>query len=700
MTASLCPRRRQLYQAQVDETRKYFADLAATLPGGLRPALADPELIDALEELLNVFVAYGVWHDLRKLNQSQALFVKIGRDEEPPALSDLLPPAGAPTVAALDGTRRDRKVTPAQAYARYFEWCIAPTDVGGGRSGVDAFFERYPLLEHAVQTTTVHHRENIKLACERMRADWNDVAAAFFNGRLISSLVKLKTTGNDFHKGGKQVLILTFLLSDSSTARVVYKPSAVEVDCRIVGDSTVFGLVQPRGPLDQVPFTQQESLTEIINRHTPDKRRYGLPARKLPTYRILPYNRGSVPDSYGYIEFLTHNPLIAERDPTRVADAIAGFAAAGSDWIVATENEERAFFHEFGMLAGMALAVSLSDLHVQNVIVHRGQPHLIDLEDALKRPMKTLGETGITEALDRADDPVGKEMHISHEGTSDFLIEARQASPRPSTSTLYRVQGPRKPGRRATLDDVHNRLALLEGLIEVVGILAGDAGNQDVKAWVGGLAQTLARFVARPTRDIAPQSRRLFQVYSERSIAMLGQDRGYQTFSIKGDDGQTHHFFRSQDQRDAWATKYAAAKANRDWVAHPFFALEHKDHAWRDYLNCDVPSFYHALGSRDLLNSAGVRVNVKAAIQWQKAVMGVPAPAPYQPDATGAYLPDSPVNIVRAQLDALKTSCATSAGTASYLGDALEKLPELNAGFSGLLGRMLKAAHVGQEVSR
>lgn len=35
----------------------------------------------------------------------------------------------------------------------------------------------------------------------------------------------------------------------------------------------------------------------------------------------------------------------------------------------------------------MALACSLCDLHVQNVIVHNKLPHLIDLEEALKRKM-------------------------------------------------------------------------------------------------------------------------------------------------------------------------------------------------------------------------------------------------------------------------------------------------------------------------
>jgi hypothetical protein len=698
--ASLCPRRRLLYQAQLDKTRKDLADLAATLPAGLRPALADPELIDALEELLNVYVVYGVAHDLARLRASRTLLTRMAPDDDPPSLSDVLPPAGAPPGSVLGDSLIDPKVKPAQAYGRYFEWCIEPADVGGGGSGVDAFFERYPLLEHAVQTITVHHFENIKLACERIRADWNDIAAAFFGGRTISSLVKIRTTGNDFHKGGKQVLILTFLLGDSSTARVVYKPSAVEMDCRILGDSDVFGLVQPRGIPGQAAFSQHESLTEIINGLRTSTAGDGVAARPLPTYRILPYNRGSIPDSYGYLEFLTHNPVPAEQSPWKIGDAITGMDPAGQDWIVATEDEERAFYHDYGMLAGLALAVSITDLHYQNVIVHGGRPHLIDLEDALKHPMKRISETVIMDAWDRPDDAVGKELRITHEGTSDLMLEPDvSASPRPATSVIYRLADRTKPGARATLQDARNRLAVLEGLIEVVGILADDKGNRQVKDWVRGLDRTVTRFVFRATADIAPQSRRLYREYSACSIATLRQNKGYQTFSTRTADGDFEYFFGEQDQRDAWQKKHDKPGINQAWV-HPWFALEHKDQAWRDYLNCDVPSFYHELGSRDLLNSAGERVDVKAAIRWQRAVMEVVPPAAYEPASDGAYLPDSPVNMVLTQLDALKSACATPAGMARYLEEALEGLTVFKAGLGPLLGRMLTDAAVGQEVPR
>src|SRR6185436_19675068 len=131
------------------------------------------------------------------------------------------------------------------------------------------------------------------------------------------------------------------------------------------------------------------------------------------------------------------------------------------------------FFQDYGMLAGMALVISLTDLHIQNIIVHAGRPHLIDLEDAFKHPMTTVGETGITPSMDRIDDPVGKELKIENEGTSELkLNHVTRAEERPSTSVLYRAAAGNKPARAATLDDPQNRRAVLEGLIAVVGTLA------------------------------------------------------------------------------------------------------------------------------------------------------------------------------------------------------------------------------------
>ena len=272
-------------------------------------------------------------------------------------------------------------------------------------------------------TVTKHHQDNVALACQRVHTDWNAISEAFFPGNPIEELLEIQTTGNDFHKGGKQVLILTFLLKgptsgrfkDTNSGRVVYKPSGVEIDCRLVGDSDIVNNIAPQG------YHQDESLTELINgfvtaanptRAEPE----GFTSKPLPTYRILPYNRTSVPESYGYIEFLTHDPpnpkhvgqFTMASDVGKSAMSVRPADAPRSDWLITDPSAAQVFYHQFGGLMAMAAAVSLSDLHVQNAIAHACQPHLIDLEEALKRPMKTAEETGITTWLEADFDPVGK----------------------------------------------------------------------------------------------------------------------------------------------------------------------------------------------------------------------------------------------------------------------------------------------------
>lgn len=81
MSSNLCGRRRRLYQTQLDDTRTYLGNLVApkgvlaSNAGQLGTALADPTLIDALEQILSAYVTYGVACDLRRLAESKVLFL-------------------------------------------------------------------------------------------------------------------------------------------------------------------------------------------------------------------------------------------------------------------------------------------------------------------------------------------------------------------------------------------------------------------------------------------------------------------------------------------------------------------------------------------------------------------------------------------------------------------------------------------------
>jgi hypothetical protein len=668
--------------------------------------MKDAPLVDALEDILIPFVVYGVLLDFARLRPTSVLHRRVSH---PPPPADEYLPADGGTGPVLPATDLDPQLTGRQRYWRYFDWFVFPDDVGGGRNGVAAFYERYPLLEHAVKTVTGHYQSNIQLACERVREDWDSIAKAFFPNRKMQQLVKIKTTGNDFHKGGKQVLILTFEFADKSRERVVYKPSAVEIDCRVVGDSSLFTVVSPKGSQDTTGYTQTASLTELMNRYSqpgplPQRTR---PAR-LPTYKILPYNRTSVADAYGYIEFLTHGPdgpdvdFVAAEDqiPPRIGDAIGQMdttspGVQNSDWIATTRQQSIAFYHQFGTLMAMAMAVSLCDLHLQNVIVHKRSPHLIDLEEAVKWPMRKVADTyliGRNGPLQSFHDPGSPALKLVKDFTDDVEIDRYGHDCTPAACVLYlddtSLDAPRPrpaPARvlavGAPVSD--EQRALVQGLAEGLKTLATVA-NDAVRKWASELDQTLARFVTYKTEEYAKAGRAFYTGYCSTKLVLSDRSRmraadGWYGGVAKVDGKTTERFFLSSVsfRRRTWAQKSDDFKNDYRDAAwrHPYFLLEHPDHTWRDYLNCDVPCFYHFLGSRDLRNSRGDVVELKAVIGWQKANMpdADPLPADWVQDNDPRYLPMTPIAMVDAELKQLKDDWTDAAKRTKRMTLALHK---------------------------
>jgi hypothetical protein len=702
---NFCTRRQRLYQAQLDATRKYFADLLRKPPftsvdaGRLGKALADRALIEALEAIVIPYVVYGVARDLERLAKSRALFSVETSGH--PALSEVLPPDRPSPGSPLPRYKLDDTVTTRVAYTRYFDWYIDPKDVGGGKSGVKAFYERYPLLLHAVQKVTGHHQDNIRLACQRVTKDWSTIQAAFFAGFAIGELSKIETTGSDFHKGGKQVLILTFSLDKPPySGRVVYKPSPVEIDCRIVGNSQIVNTYKPQG------YRQDTSLTELINKFNPARPRpEGFTSCELPTYTILPYNRDSVADAYGYIEYLAHEPdskvrsLTMQPIPGAVGEEVRKLTPTQvqqSDWIVEDPIDGQVFYHQLGGLLAMVLAVSLCDLHVQNVITHARSPHLIDLEEALKWPMTSVKETYLPGALGRFDQPEGSVLQVVGDLTSELRLGG--TSPpgvKPAAWRLYLSRGTSAPGKpldHQSPTDPHAvscRTALYRGFVDVVEALAQAECNDAAKAWAAGLGQTIARFVPLGTDFYANNCRFLYRLCCERSPDLLATDNGYDAFTYSTMAGRQVSWFGEKvtGARTEWVTRganFGPGKRDPAWH-HAFFALEHPKHAWRDYLNCDVPSFYHRLGSPDLLNSDGDIVDVEHAVEWQdEYITTAPArPKGWKPNPNNTYLPQVPIDMVAYQLDDLKTACALPQDERYLLMQAKRKRAFLKTALEG-----------------
>jgi hypothetical protein len=354
------PNRALLYLPELRATRTFLTTtLAQAGAGGLgagyafcSAALTSPNLLQELSEVLDFFIGPAVIEEIDRLNPNRA----------------------APAFPTLN-----------QFYNTIFD----PADATYVTNR-NTFLARYPVTQAAVAQLARNFQNNIFLACRRI-VDDKATIEHFFADRypffFLRSLQEIKSTGSDFHKGGKQVLILRFaaVYSDRDTPKVfqfrlVYKPSDLEIDCLIAGDSAAINAV--------IPNFMAESLVEIFNDLR--SRQSAAPnALPLPTYRILPreYMRAqpagnppfaALPNLYGYIEYLSY-------------DAPSGFSAWGyypfgsSDFVIFRSAGSRPkqvtdFYQQAGELLALACTFSLMDLHFQNVRVRGYQPYLIDLE--------------------------------------------------------------------------------------------------------------------------------------------------------------------------------------------------------------------------------------------------------------------------------------------------------------------------------
>ena len=339
----------------------------------------------------------------------------------------------------------------------------------------------------------------------------------------------------------------------------------------------------------------------------------------------------------------------------------------------------------------MAMSVSLCDLHLQNVIVHDRRPHLIDLEEALKRPMSTVKDTYLagqnSSPLGNYHDPESPALALVGDRTSGLKVRGwLSPEDKPADCVLYlfrdgstpaepaRVDWPEDPedvknpqpktpedvSRARDPEDVKNRRALFLGLSDVFGTLTSEPCFSEVKTWVEDLGQTIARYVPRGTAGFADNCRTLYKVNCRTAWPSTPSgrqpdswyDKVVSDVQVERSTGALAYSFFFRDQVN---NQRGVAKAD-PWPG-PVFALEHPDHAWRDFLNCDVPSFYHFLGEQDLRDSAGNVVNVNTAVQWQAANITGPAatPAGWRADPQGHYLPQVPTDVVKSQLGWLKS---------------------------------------------
>ena len=558
--------RASLYLTELQATRDFLFDTLRNDPqfGGVYDdrfavALRDPALLDGYCEIIDKFIGASVSADLQCLTT---------------------PGQPAPLPA------------PYTDYGNYFDVNIFLANNGNFATNVQQFYLRRPAAERAVQALTPSFQNNIRVACQRILTNWDDIGRTFARGGRLDRLRAIESTGSDFHKGGQQVLILSFDYLSIVVAqepygvdgvvRVIYKPSDIEVDCLIAGNSAAVNAVHAN--------FQVASLFEIINTFVDAARAQTPTLEYLPTYDILPYNFGSglvaqngtlpIRSSYGFIQFLEHRD-----EPGR---SLWNWYPFGSgDFRIYPLQDARTitrkFYQVFGQLLAVSSTFSIVDMHMENLIVSRYVPHQIDLEVALTRLIDDVSSTacfgpmgGLTgETIDGVDftwRPGGAagNIHLAQVFLDDVEKQNR----------LWTMV----PNARVSPDMPLPTSALLRGFDQGITLLGQMAASPGLDAWFHRLTNTVVRYIPYQTLDFTAVMASIYFDETRVSTANWFQDCVL----------------------DMVTGKYNLYHQNPTPL--PNFAATQAAYIEPDFRECDIPVFYHRIYTSDIMDSRGIPV--------------------------------------------------------------------------------------------
>jgi hypothetical protein len=502
-------------------------------------------------------------------------------------------------------------------YQQYFNARILnPNDVTYA-ANVTAFYQRFPIAAGAVQAITNNFQQNILQACRRVVQDKAALTSLYDNDYewlTITGLKRIKSTGSDFHKGGKQVLILTFsirywIFGESAAAplwgelKTVYKPSDIEADCLIIGNSAAVRNADPTFPITA-------SLTEIINGLIATEKRNNPQStlETLPTYRILPRNYISqqpqptvyplhqIRDAYGYIEHLDYETTL----PGKIWSL---FSYGASDFLIFPDQNEQEivpqFYRRVGQLLAIACTFSLQDLHLQNVRVMSYLPYLIDLEICLVKPVNSAYETSLFGQVNgvEAGGITGETLAIEEQvwvwGNKPRAQLEPFFPPKTYQNRLYAM----RPTRKLVPPSA---FYIIRGFNRLMEILQTGVNNNSFDGWFTRLRGVLVRYTPYATSDFK-------QV---REIIIMTTN-GVNNNAPLIPTIQTVLDNKVQDEFQ----KYQQARTPQpDFLAYQFAV------SGTDFQNMDIPVFYHRIGapgvanSLDLMDSQGRQVAIPVQI--------------------------------------------------------------------------------------
>lgn len=436
------------------------------------------------------------------------------------------------------------------------------------------------IAKHGIDTATTNFVNYLTSILQHVEADWDELNSVFFPELELLRLKRVKFFGSDSHKGGKSVALLTFTAQTAepvgrlrrrpkSYVKLIYKPSDLTLDYLFVGATrAIVNQIGNQG------LPTQMSLFERINEGilNGQPRPIGFPNPKfndgyhtgdpqpiedfqLPTYKLLPRNPGDVAGAYGYIEFLHHAP---EPD-TDLARIVVDGEYEDWDWVTDQRGDLMRYYRTLGWYIAVAMLFGMADVHEENLIVHKKRPYLIDLEISFKWKTDALAQTLMTRMFNSPGPEDGDKCQI-------FYWDGALRHTRGTMAKKWM--------RRA--------------FKEAWAYLVADPGNR-LRNWLAGvdLGGALARYTPQATMAYGVNLRTVYINALEPVPPPFVADNGFQDHgSIKAwyNGGENYH--------------------------RPNYAMRCQAHDWTDYLNCDYPSYYRVLNSRDLLNARGQVVAV------------------------------------------------------------------------------------------
>lgn len=500
---------------------------------------------------------------------------------------------------AVEGQIQINNYTSLADYQNYFNTNILNANYA---ANVLAFRNNYPITDNALVRIAANFRANIKEACGRAFADRAAIQNLFIDlypGLTLTSLKAIKSTGSDFHKGGKQVLVLTFgtfwwwgRIPWWSDLKVVYKPTDLEIDCLLVGNSNAVNAATAPAQF------MVNSLVEIFN----NRAAANPPANfePLPAYRILPRSPTSnmpigpaglpIRAAYGYMEYLGY-------DLTGIPIPYSNYYLTGeSDYLIYHTQDETQivprFYRQTGEWLALATMFAITDMHMENVRVTKYQPRLIDLEISLTKVFNfdvtettmfkvTMGTTlGGINGETNGQAEFLRQVRLN----GGFLQIGRVPLPKKFQNRLWAM----RPSERVV---PVNSFLLLQGLRNAMDVIRAGQQNGDFTAWFNRLTNTnvLVRVLPYGTTTWETVRRNVYETAVENAPGAALRQTIMQNMQLQINMDFPHYVPPGLPTFVAMVpgTPVAPSPAVVD--------LEH----------FDIPAFYHRIGTTDILDSAG-----------------------------------------------------------------------------------------------